>query len=144
MPYIIGCDIGTTNAKSVAFDSVSGSILSSHSESYEMNHPKPDWSEEDPEEIFKAVCKTLKDVTKEVGKENELLGISFSAAMHGVLALDVNGDHLTALIIWADNRSSEIAVKLRASRVGKRIYNNNGTPIHAMAPVAQAARTRNI
>jgi gluconokinase len=48
MPYIIGCDIGTTNVKSVAFDSVSGAILTSHSESYEMQHPQPDWSEQDP------------------------------------------------------------------------------------------------
>jgi gluconokinase len=55
MPYIIGCDIGTTNVKSVAFDTVSGTILASHSESYEMQHPQPDWSEQDPEEIFQAV-----------------------------------------------------------------------------------------
>ncbi|WP_439555389.1 gluconokinase [Dyadobacter sp.] len=137
MPYMIGCDIGTTNAKSVAFDSVSGNILAIHSEGYEMNHPSPDWSEQDPEEIFQAVCNTLKKVTTEVGKSNELLGISFSAAMHGVLALDANGKHLTALVIWADNRSSDIAVKLRASQIGKKIYHNNGTPIHAMAPVCK-------
>ncbi|MCE7058810.1 gluconokinase [Dyadobacter sp. CY343] len=136
MPYLIGCDIGTTNAKSVAFDSVSGDILASHSEGYEMNHPQPDWSEEDPEEIFQAVCKTLQKVVEEV-KDSELLGVSFSAAMHAVLALDKNGKKLTELVIWADNRSSKIAVKLHASQVGKKIYNNNGTPIHAMAPVCK-------
>ncbi|KAA0989648.1 gluconokinase [Dyadobacter aurulentus] len=136
MPYLIGCDIGTTNAKSVAFDSVSGDILVSHSEGYEMNHPRPDWSEEDPEEIFQAVCKTLQKVVAELDG-SELLGVSFSAAMHGVLALDKNGKKLTELVIWADNRSSDIAVKLRASQVGKKIYNNNGTPIHAMTPICK-------
>ena len=54
MPYIIGCDIGTTNVKSVAFDTVSGTILASHSESYEMQHPRPDWSEQDPESWCRA------------------------------------------------------------------------------------------
>lgn len=137
MPYIIGCDIGTTNVKSVVFDSVSGHILTSHSESYEMQHPQPDWSEQDPEQIFEAVCKTLKIVTDSCKDKGDLLGISFSAAMHGVLALDANGKHLTGLIIWADNRSSDVAKKLRASRVGKKIYYNNGTPIHAMAPVCK-------
>ena len=137
MPYIIGCDIGTTNAKSVAFDSVSGAILAIHSESYEMSHPQPDWSEQDPEEIFQAAIKTLKTVTEEVGRKDSLLGISFSAAMHGVLALNKDGKELTKLIIWADNRSSDIAVKLRGSQVGKKIYQNNGTPIHAMTPVCK-------
>lgn len=137
MPYIIGCDIGTTNVKSVAFDTVSGEILASHSESYEMNHPQPDWSEQDPEEIFQAAGKTLKTVISECKAEGDPVGISFSAAMHGVLALDKDGKQLTNLIIWADNRSADVATKLRASQVGKKIYNNNGTPIHAMTPVCK-------
>jgi len=137
MPYIIGCDVGTTNVKSVAFDSVSGDILTSDSESYEMQHPQADWSEQDPEEIFLAACKTITTVAGLCKDKGELLGVSFSAAMHSVLALDKNGKHLTKLIIWADNRSSEIALKLRTSSVGKKIYHNNGTPIHAMAPVCK-------
>lgn len=135
MPYIIGCDIGTTNVKSVAFDTVSGTILGSHSESYEMQHPRPDWSEQDPEEIFQAAAKTLRTVIKHC--KGDPVGISFSAAMHGVLALDKDGKLLTKLIIWADNRSADVAIQLRASQVGKKIYNHNGTPIHAMAPVCK-------
>nr|WP_295933478.1 gluconokinase [uncultured Dyadobacter sp.] len=137
MPYIIGCDIGTTNVKSVAFDTVSGAILASNSESYEMQHPQPDWSEQDPEEIFQAACKTLKKVVSLAKGHGELAGISFSAAMHGVLALDKDGKELTRLIIWADNRSADVATRLRGSQVGKKIYYNNGTPIHAMTPVCK-------
>jgi gluconokinase len=137
MPYIIGCDIGTTNVKSVAFDTVSGEILHMHSEAYEMQHPEPDWSEQDPEEIFLAACTTIKTVVRKCKGKSELLGISFSAAMHGVLALDKSGKHLTGLIIWADNRSSFIAGKLKTSLIGKKIYHNNGTPIHAMTPVCK-------
>ncbi|MCF0073404.1 gluconokinase [Dyadobacter sp. CY261] len=137
MPYIIGCDIGTTNVKSVAFDTVSGTILASHSESYEMQHPQADWSEQDPEEIFQAACKALKKVVTLCEDNGDPVGISFSAAMHGVLALDKDGKQLTKLIIWADNRSADVATKLRASQVGRKIYNNNGTPIHAMTPVCK-------
>lgn len=137
MPYIIGCDIGTTNVKSAAFDTISGTILASHSESYEMQHPRPDWSEQDPEEIFQAACKTLKKVTEKCRHHGDPVGISFSAAMHAVLALDKDGRQLTNLIIWADNRSADVAIKLRGSQVGRKIYNHNGTPIHAMAPVCK-------
>jgi gluconokinase len=137
MPYIIGCDIGTTNVKSVAFDSASGEILTMHSETYGMNHPNPDWSEQNPEEIFEAACKSVKIVFDACSEQGEVLGISFSAAMHGVLAMDKIGEKLSDLIIWADNRSSEIALKLRSSPVGKKIYQLNGTPIHAMSPVCK-------
>jgi len=143
MPYIIGCDIGTTNVKSVAFDSVSGHIITSHSEGYEMRHPKSDWSEQGAEEIFEAACKTLQKVAVQCSDKGNLLGISFSAAMHGVLALDKDGKELTDLIIWADNRSSEIAAKLRKSVVGKKIYQKNGTPIHAMTPVCKLLWLKN-
>ncbi|WP_149240095.1 gluconokinase [Dyadobacter sp. 32] len=137
MPYIIGCDIGTTNVKSVAFDSVSGKILASHSEGYEMIHPKPDWSEQNPDEIYEATCIALKNVCGQCAGMGALMGVSFSAAMHSVLAIDKAGKQLTNLIIWADNRSSEIAIKLRTSVVGKKIYQHNGTPIHAMTPVCK-------
>jgi gluconokinase len=90
-----------------------------------------------PVEIYEATCKTIKTVTDFCKAKGELLGISFSAAMHGVLALDKDGKQLTNLIIWADNRSSDIAIKLRSSQIGKKIYNNNGTPIHAMTPVCK-------
>ena len=134
MSYIIGCDIGTTNVKSVAFDTVSGTILASHSESYEMQHPQPDWSEQNPDDIFNAACETLKKVTAKCRDYGHPVGISFSAAMHGVLALDKDGKQLTNLIIWADNRSADVATKLRASQVGKKIYNNNGTRTGYLPP----------
>ncbi len=137
MSYMIGCDIGTTNVKSVAFDSVTGDILASCSEGYEMKHPHPDWSEQDADEIYGAACKTLSAVADLCVDKGSLLGVSFSAAMHSVLALDKEGGLLTNLIIWADNRSSSIAAKLRASSIGKKIYQHNGTPIHAMTPVCK-------
>jgi gluconokinase len=136
MPYMIGCDIGTTNVKAVAFDSVSGNILASHSIGYDMVHPHPDWSEQDADEIFDATCQSLKAVFTAQAND-KLLGVSFSAAMHGLMALDHKGKRLTNLIIWADNRSSEIAASLKKSKVGKRIYKQNGTPIHAMTPLCK-------
>lgn len=137
MAYIIGCDIGTTNVKSVAFDTVSGEILASYSEGYEMIHPEPNWSEQKPEAIFEAACKTWEKAIAFCENHGELVGISFSAAMHGVLAIDAKGKCLSNLIIWADNRSAEVAEKLRKSKVGKTIYQNNGTPIHAMTPACK-------
>ncbi|MCF2442817.1 gluconokinase [Dyadobacter sp. CY345] len=134
MSFIIGCDIGTTNVKITAFDPDSASILTSHSEGYQMIHPEPDWSEQDPDEIYEAVCNAIREVSKSCELHGQPLGICFSSAMHSILCIDKNGKNLSNLIIWADNRSADIAEKLKASAAGKKMYQHNGTPIHAMTP----------
>ncbi|WP_025763770.1 gluconokinase [Dyadobacter tibetensis] len=137
MPYLIGCDIGTTNVKTTAFDAETGAILGTRSHGYEMSHPQAGWSEQDPEAIYQALLTCIRQVCQQDARHGALLGISFSSAMHGVLALDRNGKALTQLIIWADNRSAAIADRLRNSDTGREIYQRNGTPIHAMAPVCK-------
>lgn len=137
MGYVIGCDIGTTNVKTTAFDCETGAICATHSESYTMKHPQPDWSEQDPDEIYNALCKSVHAVHIASKPHGNIVGISFSSAMHGVLALGVNGKRLTELIIWADNRSATIADALRKSEEGFKLYQNNGTPIHAMTPICK-------
>lgn len=134
MSFIIGCDIGTTNVKVTAFDSDSAGILTSHSEGYEMIHPQPGWSEQDPDEIYRAVCNAIREVSKSCELQGQPLGICFSSAMHSILCINENGKNLSNLIIWADNRSADIAEKLKSSAAGKKMYQHNGTPIHAMTP----------
>jgi gluconokinase len=136
MAYLIGVDIGTTNVKAVAFN-LKGDILGEHSEDYPMYHPHVDWSEQEPEEIIIALEDCIRKVVRRLRSQGELLGLSFSAAMHSLIALNANGDPLTRSIIWADNRSADLANTLRSSEAGRRIYESNGTPIHAMAPVCK-------
>lgn len=123
--YFTGIDIGTTSTKAVVFD-VSGKVLAQKSVAYEMSHAEPNWSEQNPDEIYEAVTQCLAFLNK-----RSLLEIlSFSSAMHSIMAVDVNGKPLTKLIVWADNRAIEIANSLKESNLGKEIYESTGTPIH--------------
>lgn len=136
MAYIIGADLGTTNIKAVAFD-LKGEILADHSEEYPMQHPQPGWSEQDPEEIMRAVEYCIQAVVKKCRMQGEALGVSFSAAMHSLIMLDANDKPLSNSIIWADNRSAELAEALRQTPEGRKMYRTNGTPIHAMSPLCK-------
>lgn len=136
MSYIIGCDIGTTSVKSIAFSS-DGLVLASSTESYPMLHPKPDWSEQNPELIFNAVVNSINQIVLTLPGSPPPEGISFSAAMHSIMALDKHHAPLSNLIIWADNRSAALAETLRASDLGSRFYQRTGTPIHAMTPLSK-------
>ncbi|HEX8357165.1 MAG TPA: gluconokinase [Segetibacter sp.] len=135
MNYYLGIDIGTTSAKAVAF-SETGEVIGSFSTAYEMCHPEPNRSEQDPDEILAAVVLGINQVLKEFAPHNPSF-ISFSAAMHSLIAVDVKGRLLTQCIIWADNRANEVAEKLRSSREGVGFYHSTGVPIHAMSPLCK-------
>ena len=106
MDYIIGCDIGTTSVKAVAF-SLTGDVLNSESASYPMFHPEPGYAEQDPEEIYSQTIQILDKLTTAMG--DKPVALSFSSAMHSLMALDERGNSTSPLIIWADNRSGFLA-----------------------------------
>ena len=132
MNYFIGADVGTTSVKVVAFDT-HGNILSRHSCAYEMQHPHKGWSEQDPDIIFRSFVEATNKVVGELGTHQPEL-ISFSAAMHSLIAVDKHCLPLTACIIWADNRSASYADTLTKNGEGQRLYELTGVPIHAMSP----------
>lgn len=140
MPYLIGLDIGTTSTKAVAF-SLTGGIWSEAYAEYPIHTPQPSFSEQDPEEIFRAVLQVIRKVVARHPDE-ELLGVSCSSAMHSVIAMDISGKALTACIIWADTRSKEEAARIKGSREGHEIYMSTGTPIHPMSPLCKLAWLR--
>lgn len=135
MDYYMGVDIGTTAVKVVAF-SESGEVLSQQSKGYEMLHPEPDQSEQDPDEIVQATIECINKMYDALIPAKPIL-LSFSAAMHSLLALDEKGNPLTNCIIWADNRAIGFAEKLKGSEQGIEFYHTGGVAIHAMSPLCK-------
>lgn len=135
MNYYLGIDIGTTSLKAVAFEE-QGNVITSFSFAYQMHHPQPDRNEQDPDEIFMAAVKGINRVVQTLAPRTPSF-ISFSAAMHSLIAVDEKGNLLTQCIIWADNRANVIADKLRASDKGPAFYHLSGVPIHAMSPLCK-------
>ncbi|GAB3539503.1 gluconokinase [Pontibacter brevis] len=132
---LIGMDIGTTSTKAVAFDT-EGNMLVREAIEYPIISTRPDEAEQDPEVVLKAVLDSLRTVAAELGKLGyALAGVSFSSAMHSLIALDEKGNLLTNCIIWADTRSKVYATNLKESVIGHDIYLHTGTPLHPMSPL---------
>ena len=55
----LGIDIGTSGTKTLAIDET-GTILASASAEYPCDHPRPGWSEQDPELWWEATAKTIR------------------------------------------------------------------------------------
>src|SRR6478609_1575691 len=113
-----------------------GRVLASHSIAYPTYFPKPGHFEQDPEEILKAVKNCIKQ-THKACQADQLLALSFSAAMHSLMAVDSNGHTLTPLVIWSDMRSADQANDLITRGAAYKIYEATGTAIHPMSPLCK-------
>jgi gluconokinase len=132
MEYFLGIDIGTTSVKSIAF-SKEGKSLCESSISYPIRHPFPDWSEQDPEEVLRALIKTVENILQELHPHLPLL-CSFCSAMHSLIAVDKKGLAISPSIIWADNRAAAISSGIHKANRAKELYDHTGLPVHAMSP----------
>jgi len=134
--YSIGVDIGTTSTKAVVF-SDNGENVNQVSIEYPLLTPEPKAAEQDPDEIVQAVILAVQRVIKETDLEKDQIKLlSFSAAMHSLIAVDANGLPLTASLTWADQRS-EVYAKALKEKNGQAIYEKTGTPIHPMSPLTK-------
>jgi gluconokinase len=133
--YTIGVDIGTTSTKSIIFD-LSGNIIYKASQEYSISSPKPEYKEQNPKELLKAVIGTLRESISGSGiNAKDIKFVSFSSMMHSIIAVDESGNELTQCIIWADNRSAEFADTYKRSGKGRYLYLRTGTPTHPMSPL---------
>ncbi|AJK85776.1 gluconokinase [Lysinibacillus fusiformis] len=133
--YMLGVDIGTTSTKAVLF-SEQGEVIQQENIGYPLYTPDISTAEQNPEEIFQAVLQAMSNIMK-VHSGKPLLFVSFSSAMHSVIAIDENDRPLTPVITWADNRSEAWAHKIKDEWNGHEIYKRTGTPIHPMSPLSK-------
>ena len=140
MECIITIELGTNAVRIFAFD-LKGNVLGSTKGSYPTFHSEPDYSEQDPEQIFITMLYVLKNfITEKIPPQKfKVQSLCFIASMHSVLAIDKHGAPLGNVITWADNRGKKEAQELKHSQLGKKLYDATGTPIHPMSPLIKIA-----
>src|ERR1044071_9970611 len=83
MSIFLGIDIGTSGTKTLAINA-KGKILGEPTSLYPCYHPKPLWSEQDPEDWWQATVKTVRAVVKKAKlKPADVKAIGLSGQMHG-------------------------------------------------------------
>jgi len=144
MDCIITIEIGTGAIRVAAFD-LKGAMLGSSKGAYPTFHARPDFSEQDPEQIFITMLYILKNFLNEKihPKKHKVVCICFSAAMHSVLPIDKNGVPLGNAMVWSDNRAKKEANELKNSKLGKSLYKVTGSAIHAMSPLNKITWIKN-
>ena len=119
MSILLGIDIGTSGTKTLAI-SAQGAILASAVESYPCYAPKPLWSEQDPDDWWRAVIRSVRAVmAKAKLKPADVKAIGLSGQMHGSVFLDKNDKVIRRAILWNDQRTAAECAEIE-QRVGGR------------------------
>ena len=134
---IIGLDVGTTGVKVVAFG-LGSPWRAMAIRQYPMQRPAPRQQVQDPAVIVSAATAALAECVASVGTAR-VVGISLSAAMHGLMALDASLAPISPLVTWADGRAGEQAAELALEAVALDLQQATGTPVHPMTPLVKLA-----
>jgi xylulokinase len=111
MRAAVGVDVGTTGAKAIAVGE-DGEVLASREHGYPLATPRPGWTEQDPEDWWRATEAALDGLV-----DGEVAGIGLSGQMHGLVALDPADEVIRPAILWNDQRTAAECEEIEA-RVG--------------------------
>ncbi len=119
MSVFLGIDIGTSGTKTLAIDE-QGKILADATETYPCHHPRPLWSEQDPEDWWRATATTVRAVMKKARlKAADVKSIGLSGQMHGSVFLDKQNRVIRRALLWNDQRTATECEEIER-RVGGR------------------------
>jgi xylulokinase len=105
---LVGIDVGTSGVKGLAI-STDGKVIATAEESYPLSTPFPGWSEQDPEDWWRAAQACLARLPEGP--------IGLSGQMHGLVTLDEQRRVLRPAILWNDQRTGAECAEIE-ERVG--------------------------
>ena len=112
----IGIDLGTSAAKLLLVDET-GAILNEVTKEYPLSFPEPGWSEQAPEDWWKACLEGVPELLKGFDGA-QVAGIGAGGQMHGLVALDERDAVIRPAILWNDGRTGE-EVEYLNGEIGK-------------------------
>jgi xylulokinase len=125
MNYVLGVDIGTQGTKTVLI-SENGQCLAQAFQGSNIIKKIDGTIEEDPEEQFQAVCKTIKECIEKSGiRSSNIASLAIAGQMAGIIGIGKEGKNVTPYDSWLDNRCDDYIKKMQLE-VGYEVLENTG------------------
>lgn len=112
--YIIGIDQSTQGTKSLLFDE-NGELLARADLPHRQIVNEKGWVEHDPEEFYRNVIQTVRNVVEKAGiSKEEIVGAGISNQRETALSWDREGKPVYNAIVWQCARGEAICQRLKA------------------------------
>ena len=126
--YLLGIDVGTSGTKTILVD-LKGKVLASATANYPLHTPRPGWTEQDPEDWWRATKKTIRKVLKTSQvSPSAIKGIGFSGQMHGSVFLDKHHQVVRPCLLWNDNRTAKVCEEITHKIGQKTLHRSVSNP----------------
>jgi len=140
--YLCGIDVGTTGAKTMIFD-FAGKVLGSAYREYTCSYPKPNWVEQDVEQVLGKTFETCKESIQKAGiMPEEIAAISLSTQRTTSIFLDED-EKVLKTISWQDNRTGKEVQEIAKKMEPKEYYEKTGLPLNTTWIITKALWMQN-
>jgi len=111
-PCLLGIDLGAGSLKATVVTR-DGRVVAAQSADIPTHEPRPGWSEQEPQDWWRALCKAVPAALTRAGlAPTSIAAVSFSAGAHTSVLEGSDGRVLRPAILWTDQRSATQAVEL--------------------------------
>ena len=122
--YILAHDLGTSGNKATLF-TTEGRMVGSVTVPYDTHYFNNNWSEQEPEDWWRAVCSSTKALVQDVDAR-QIAVIAFSGQMMGCLCVDRDGRPLRPAILYSDQRAVKECSAILAQIDPREFYRTTG------------------
>src|SRR5579862_7059474 len=125
-------DIGTSSTRVLLWNADGREVAGVHAQVKYGMHTTPEGGVEMPAaEMEQHVAACVDEALKQAGdRANDVRVVGMSAFWHSLVGLDARGEPLTPIYSWADTRSGQAALRLRAELDEAAIHARTGCMIH--------------
>lgn len=135
--YVVGVDVGTTSCRTMVFD-IDGRIMSKCAVEYKIETPRPGWAEQDPNEWWTAVAKTLKEAVGDANLDSkDIMAIGVTGQQPSPVFVGEDGEVLGNSLIWMDRRTSDQCRQIEEVLGVERVYEITGQRVD---PISTASK----
>jgi glycerol kinase len=128
-PLFLAIDQGTTSTRTIAFDA-DWRIVAQADRRLAVQHPRPGWAEQEPDDILESVVATVAEVLDAVGGSSRIVAVGLDNQGETALAWDGDtGRPLAPAILWSCRRSQEIVAQLAEDGRGPAVQERTGLPL---------------
>ncbi len=150
MTYVLAIDQGTTSTRAMVFDGAL-KVVGVAQQEFEQHFPHSGWVEHDPEDIWRTVQETCREVLAMSGlTASDIAAIGITNQRETTLVWDrETGKAIHNAIVWQDRRTAPFCAELRAEGFEDEITHRtglladpyfSGTKVHHILNTVEGAR----